>query len=304
MRALLVGLGVAVGACAPSLESRLKNDGMAGANARVSREVELMTTARTECASARQRGLPAEEAAAASGRWLVEWLAPVKADEGPRETRPDARVTKLGEALAPHSAARSVSWVFLVDESPEVDSFSVPAGTVLVTRGLLELTPSDAQLAGALAHEMAHVALRHQLENLAQQEELACQVRRYGELTSADAASRGEKSSIPASVSTAMADGSLMKNNASTLTMAFGKKRQASAAQEMDADAAAARTLHAAGFDVADFIALLPKFAATSTPLLEVSKRVEALQAVRAALPPLKPSAPAKPAAPVKKPKR
>lgn len=263
-----------------------------------------MTTARTECASARQRGLPAEEAATASGRWLVEWLAPAKPDEGPRETLPDARVTKLGEALAPHSAARNVSWFFLVDESPEVDSFSVPAGTVLVTRGLLQLTPSDAQLAGALAHEMAHVTLRHQLENLAQLEELACQVRRYGELTSADAASRGEKPSMPDSLSTAMADGSLMKNNASTLTMAFGKKRQASAAQELDADAAAARTLHAAGFDVADFIALLPKFAATTTPLLDVSKRVEALQAVRASLPPLKPSAPAKPAAPVKKPKR
>jgi len=45
-------------------------------------------------------------------------------------------------------------------------------------------------------------------------------------------------------------------------------------------------------------------FAATSTPLLTVSKRVEALEAVRASLPPREPPVPTKPSAPVKKPKR
>ncbi len=277
---------------------------MSSAAAEVQRTAQMMETAKRECSAVRAKGLSSEEEAATSQRLLTQWLAPVKPDEKPRETRAEVRVTKVGQSLVAHASAPGASWVFLVEESAEVDSFSVPSGTVLVTRGLVDLATTDAQLAGALAHEMAHVALRHHLENLAQQEEIACQARRFSELMLADAASRGEKPAIPESVSTAMADGSLVKNNASMFTMTFGKKRQAGPAQELDADAAAARTLHAAGIDVGEFIALIPKFAATSTPLLEVPKRVEALEAVRASLPPLKPAVPPKPAAPAKKPKR
>lgn len=307
MRTLVAGVAVAVLGCAPSLQSRVSSGNSASvtsAAAEAQRTAQMMETAKRECAAVREKGLSTAEEAATSQRLLTQWLAPAKPEEKPRETRPEARVTKLGESLAPHSAAQGVSWVFLVEESAAVDSFSVPSGTVLVTRGLVDLATSDAQLAGALAHEMAHVTLRHQLKSLAQQEELACQVRRLGELMLADEASRGVKDSGTRTVMTAAADGSLTRGNPSAMTMLLGKKLQADASQETEADAAAAKTLHAAGLDVGEFIALIPKFAATSTPMLTVPKRVEALEAVRASLPPLKPAVVPKPSAPVKKPKR
>ncbi|MDP3499842.1 MAG: M48 family metallopeptidase [Myxococcales bacterium] len=307
MRTLVAGVAVAVLGCAPSLQSRVSSGNRASvtsAAAEAQRTARMMETAKRECAAAREKGLSTEEETATSQRLLTRWLAPAKPDEKPRETRAEVRVTKVGQSLVAHASAPGASWVFLVEESAEVDSFSVPSGTVLVTRGLVDLATSDAQLAGALAHEMAHVTLRHQLKSLAQQEELACQVRRLGELVLADEASREVKDSGSRTIMTAAADGSLTRGNPSATTTLLGKKLQADASQETEADAAAARTLHAAGLDVGEFIALIPKFAATSTPMLTVPKRVEALEAVRASLPPLKPAVPPKPAAPVKKPKR
>ncbi len=43
-------------------------------------------------------------------------------------------------------------------EKPEVNAFSLPGGTVYVTEGLLKAAQSDHELAGVLAHEIAHNA--------------------------------------------------------------------------------------------------------------------------------------------------
>ena len=43
----------------------------------------------------------------------------------------------------------------------EINAFSLPGGPMYVNRGLLEAARSEAELAGVLAHEMSHVALRH-----------------------------------------------------------------------------------------------------------------------------------------------
>jgi beta-barrel assembly-enhancing protease len=43
----------------------------------------------------------------------------------------------------------------------EVNAFSLPGGPMYVNRGLVEAARSEAELAGVLAHEMSHVALRH-----------------------------------------------------------------------------------------------------------------------------------------------
>jgi predicted Zn-dependent protease len=42
-----------------------------------------------------------------------------------------------------------------------INAFSVPGGPMYVNRGLFEASRSEAELAGVLAHEMSHVALRH-----------------------------------------------------------------------------------------------------------------------------------------------
>ena len=44
---------------------------------------------------------------------------------------------------------------------PQINAFALPGGPMYVNRGLLEIARSEAELAGVLSHEMAHVALRH-----------------------------------------------------------------------------------------------------------------------------------------------
>ena len=43
----------------------------------------------------------------------------------------------------------------------EINAFALPGGPMYVNRGLIQTARSEAELAGVLAHEMAHVALRH-----------------------------------------------------------------------------------------------------------------------------------------------
>ncbi|MEM7479087.1 MAG: M48 family metallopeptidase [Planctomycetota bacterium] len=54
-------------------------------------------------------------------------------------------------------------------ELDETDAYSVPGGTLLFTRGLLESVESEAALAGVVAHEMSHLDRQHQLIGLRQQ---------------------------------------------------------------------------------------------------------------------------------------
>jgi beta-barrel assembly-enhancing protease len=44
---------------------------------------------------------------------------------------------------------------------PEPNAYSLPGGFIYVTSGLVQIAESEAELAGALAHETAHVTLRH-----------------------------------------------------------------------------------------------------------------------------------------------
>ncbi|MCB1386478.1 MAG: M48 family metalloprotease [Nitratireductor sp.] len=45
--------------------------------------------------------------------------------------------------------------------SPKVNAFALPGGYLYVTRGLLALANDSSELAGVIAHEMAHVAANH-----------------------------------------------------------------------------------------------------------------------------------------------
>ncbi|MCC6783031.1 MAG: M48 family metalloprotease [Planctomycetes bacterium] len=62
---------------------------------------------------------------------------------------------------------------FALLDTDEVNAFACPGGTILVTKGLLKKTASEDELAAVLAHEIAHVSLKHgvqaiQKSNLAQ----------------------------------------------------------------------------------------------------------------------------------------
>jgi predicted Zn-dependent protease len=73
-------------------------------------------------------------------------------------------VNRVGRWIALGSKRPDLPWRFGVIESADVNAFAAPGGYVLITRGLYASLGDEAELAGVLAHEIAHVAERHQVE--------------------------------------------------------------------------------------------------------------------------------------------
>ena len=69
-------------------------------------------------------------------------------------------VNRIGQNLARQSAA-PVVFTFKVIRSNELNAFALPGGFVFVNTGLIKMCDDEAELAAALAHEVAHVAARH-----------------------------------------------------------------------------------------------------------------------------------------------
>ncbi len=78
-----------------------------------------------------------------------------------RDERTGAYVQRLGERLAAEAPGYRFPYKFVVVASPEVNAFALPGGYVFVNEGAIEAARSEAELAGVLAHEIAHVSLRH-----------------------------------------------------------------------------------------------------------------------------------------------
>jgi predicted Zn-dependent protease len=78
-----------------------------------------------------------------------------------------AYVNRVGQSLvATNDGVRRVfgDYQFALLDTAEVNAFACPGGTVLVTRGILQLAAGEDEVAAVLAHEIAHVTLRHGLE--------------------------------------------------------------------------------------------------------------------------------------------
>ncbi|HEX6940507.1 MAG TPA: M48 family metalloprotease [Longimicrobiales bacterium] len=72
-----------------------------------------------------------------------------------------AYVNALGQRLARSSEFPDLNWTFTVLNSDITNAFALPGGYVYVTRGLLSLASTEAELAGVLGHEIGHVTARH-----------------------------------------------------------------------------------------------------------------------------------------------
>jgi predicted Zn-dependent protease len=78
-----------------------------------------------------------------------------------RDERTERYVQRLGERLAAEAPGYRFPYKFVVVASPEVNAFALPGGYVFVNEGAIEASRSEGELAGVLAHEIAHVSLRH-----------------------------------------------------------------------------------------------------------------------------------------------
>ncbi|MDI1243769.1 MAG: M48 family metalloprotease, partial [bacterium] len=73
-------------------------------------------------------------------------------------------VNRVGQNVVLNSDAK-VPFTIKVIDSDEVNAFALPGGFFFVNKGLLLAADNEAELAGVMAHEIAHVAARHAMEN-------------------------------------------------------------------------------------------------------------------------------------------
>jgi predicted Zn-dependent protease len=98
------------------------------------------------------------------GRAVVDELAPsVLRVTDPAVTDP---VEAIHARIAGHGTAGAPGSRVLVARLPIVNAFAAPGGTVVVTTRLIQALGGAEELAAVLAHEVAHVALRHPVEGL------------------------------------------------------------------------------------------------------------------------------------------
>ncbi len=75
-------------------------------------------------------------------------------------------VEAVGKILAPHTHRSHLTYHFAVLDSPVVNAFAVPGGYIYVTRGILAMMNSEAELAAVLSHELGHVNARHSVKRM------------------------------------------------------------------------------------------------------------------------------------------
>jgi len=83
----------------------------------------------------------------------------------PKQT-PNEYVNKVGLSIARYSDRPNIPYHFAVLNSDEANAYACPGGYIFVTVGLVKLIKNEAELAGVLAHEIAHVTEKHALTTI------------------------------------------------------------------------------------------------------------------------------------------
>jgi predicted Zn-dependent protease len=132
-------------------------------------------------------------------------------------------------------------------DSPQYNAFATPGGHILVTKALLDAAPSEDALAGLIAHEMAHIQLKH---GLAIVNEL-----KFNDSMSSTA-QRAQVFNSKVSGSTSAQRAANLRNSVMPLIDAMLINGY-SQTQEFEADKEAAAILAASGYDPAALVEML-----------------------------------------------
>jgi Zn-dependent protease with chaperone function len=78
-----------------------------------------------------------------------------------RDGRAMEYLHRLGQRLAEQAPGERYPYTFKLVNAAEINAFALPGGPIYVHRGTIEAAQSESELAGVIAHEIAHIALRH-----------------------------------------------------------------------------------------------------------------------------------------------
>jgi predicted Zn-dependent protease len=165
------------------------------------------------------------------------------------QSRKDGYLNEIGNYLATFSTLPETfgGYHFALVDSNEINAFAAPGGTILITRGLYQQARNEDQLAAVLAHEIAHVALRHGLSAI-QQSNLA----KAGTIIGKEVVKHKAGSDLAQVEQLTGVFGSSVEDIVTNMAESGYSK-----GQEFDADSEALRILHAAGYNPQGLSALL-----------------------------------------------
>ncbi|MEO0513217.1 MAG: M48 family metallopeptidase [Planctomycetota bacterium] len=203
-------LGVAAGGCAPRVTSEVTG-----------RSIPVILSWEEEVELGKQ-----------TAEGLVEQHGGLIPDTGQQ-----AYVAAIGERLVPHleEGVPELPWSFELLDSGVINAFSLPGGRVFVSAGLAALLESEAELAGVIGHEMAHVTLRHTNQRLAKLFERNAPVLVPAAILSVLVPKEAIRPVVGAVVP-------VIEIGGSQLSLRFGRE------QELEADAIGARYIARAGY--------------------------------------------------------
>ncbi len=148
-------------------------------------------------------------------------------------------INRVGQNIVLHSDAK-IPFTIKVIDSDEVNAFALPGGFFFVNKGLILAADNESELAGVMAHEIAHVAARHAMENAGKGQALS-----YGILAGI--------------IFTGGIAGTVLQNTAGLAQMlAFFKFSRGA---EEEADKLGVQYLYAAGYDPNGMASMFEKLA-------------------------------------------
>jgi WD40 repeat protein len=72
-----------------------------------------------------------------------------------------AYVREIGDRLVRHLPPTGLKFQFFIIDIPDANAFNTPGGYVFISRKLIAFTKTEDELAGVMAHELGHAAVRH-----------------------------------------------------------------------------------------------------------------------------------------------
>jgi len=77
------------------------------------------------------------------------------------DTQLNQYVNNIGQRLAQNAGGPQFQYRFRVVNASDINAFALPGGFIYINRGIIENAKNEGEVAGVLAHEIAHSALRH-----------------------------------------------------------------------------------------------------------------------------------------------
>src|SRR5215470_20250823 len=102
----------------------------------------------------------------------------------PKDGDVDSYVERVGQHLAqsipPEFTHPEFHYEFSVVNVSDINAFALPGGPMFVNRGMIEAAHSEGEMAGVMAHEISHVALRHGTANATKSQSAGVQIGAIG----------------------------------------------------------------------------------------------------------------------------